>query len=971
MLESEERGASGQLMLLGGAGLRRADGGDPPAGASQPRRLAILAVLAEAWPAAVTRDRLIGLIWPEQDTSGARRLLTQALYVIRRELGEDAVRTTALDVTLMPAVLPVDLLALRDALRAGDPQGAFAHYRGPFLNGFHLGNAPAFERWCDEVRDGVSAVLSQSAREAARSASATGDHAASRRWYERLVQLLPFDAPAVMGLVEAAILSGNPGAALAAVHSYERRMRDDLEIDPDPQVRRRLEALRGRPAALPTASPASDATDAIVPNDVTVHDAPRNHANEAPVTSTAPAVRGIRPTPWWTIAVAASALLAVGIGAWWTRRATGPAIQPPLRHDVLLLPLTVRGDSVEAGKVRAMLTDGLLASLQGVNGRTVHVGTGSDTLALGAGSAIERISGTVIATAGDVRVDLALPSAGIVITRRAKRDSLLTLTDELACAVLSELYPELGQSLRDGPVQTTRDPKALRRHLDGELQLRHGDFAAAWDAFHDATTLDPEFSSAWYRRAIAAEYTQRTQDADSAVARALQHPDRLSERDRLLYNGYAQWRSGNSAFAEQHFRDLASRSRLDQDVWFQLAEVLYHAGPLLGRPMENATDAWRAVIAIDSANFEAIVHAVRLEARAGNAEGLAALQRRLELLRASGPVAGESRVFMAYGARSARTVAAIQPLLDSLPEYSLFYLHAMVAGMLENPAAAEGIARKLTPPGRPQAIRAQGFLALAHLAVARGRTSEAAGWLAQAAPLDPISTAWTRANFATLPWMTVDRVVRDSIARQITMLRTGVASAVPLSLELAVDIPASPLISAYHLALLAGPEATAPGRLICDRAWIPRVQTLCSDLQRGLRVSWARDHGVSATTRDAALRELDDFVPVVPYQFAGRSTYFSRTRERWWRAVSLEEQRSDQEADMAFRSIHQSARLDYIYFVPSLWHRGRIAERRGDIPEARRLYSQVLELYDHPDADVRAVADSARAGLGRVGAMKP
>ncbi len=973
-------GAAYRLMLLGGAGLLRTDGGDPPPGASQPRRLAILAVLADAWPAAVTRDRLIGLIWPEQDTAGARRLLTQALYVIRRELGEDALRTTTLDVTLMPAVLPADLLALREALRAGDTEGAFAHYRGPFLQGFHLGNAPAVERWCDDVRDSLSASLSQAARHAARTASNAGDHAESRRWYERLVQLLPFDAPVVMGLVETTVLSGDPAAALAHVHAYERRMRDDLDVDPDPQVRSVLDALRGRPAALPAAisaaSPTGTSPTGTSPSDTTFSNeaasgsAQPMHPDEAPpatppetaATRVVPASRGIATGR--NIAAAASLLLLMGAGALWKgRTATPPTQLAAVPRDVVLLPLIVRGDSAEAAKVREIVTDGLLA-LQGANGRTVRVATGGDTVPVAEGSAVERISGTVVVTAGNVRVDLAVPGAATPVTRRSSRDSLLALTDQLTCAVLVELYPELGRSLRDGPARTTSHPKALRRHLDGEVRLRQGDFPGAWDAFREATELDPGFSTAWYRRAIAAEYTQRTQDADSAILQALRRPERLPERDRLLYTGYAQWRTGNAVFAESYFRDLAGRSRFDQDVWFQLAEVLYHAGPLLGRPMENATDAWRAVIAIDSANFEAIIHAVRLEARAGNASGLAALQRRLALLRASGPVAGESRVFAAYGSRSDAQIAAIEPLLDSLPDYSLFYLHAMIAGMLEKPEAAEHIARKLTASGRPQTIRAQGFLALAHLAVARGRTGEAAGWLAQAEPLDPVSAAWTRANFATLPWMTTDRGTRDSIAGQITVMRTGVASAVPLSLELAVDIPASPLISAYHLALLAGPEAAAPGRLACDPTWIPRVRSLCADLQRGLRVSWAQQHA----SGDA--RDLDDFVPRVPYQFAGRSTYFSRTRERWWRAVSLEAQRKDQEADMAFRSIHQSARLDYIYFAPSLWHRGRIAERRGDAAEARRLYAHVLELYDRPDADARALADSARAGISRLGVTK-
>ena len=77
-----------EFRLFGGATLIGADGELASGAAAQPRRVAVLAVLADAWPSAVTRDRIVGLIWPDNDDAGARRLLTQALYSLRRELGE-------------------------------------------------------------------------------------------------------------------------------------------------------------------------------------------------------------------------------------------------------------------------------------------------------------------------------------------------------------------------------------------------------------------------------------------------------------------------------------------------------------------------------------------------------------------------------------------------------------------------------------------------------------------------------------------------------------------------------------------------------------------------------------------------------------------------------------------------------------------------------------------------------------------
>ncbi|HEX4933963.1 MAG TPA: hypothetical protein VFV33_12330, partial [Gemmatimonadaceae bacterium] len=104
-----------ELHLLGGASISGADEQLVSGAAAQPRRIAVLAVLADAWPAPVTRDRLVGLIWPDQDDQGAKRLLTQALYALRRELG-DFTRGAGRDVALDADALRVDLIEFRRAL---------------------------------------------------------------------------------------------------------------------------------------------------------------------------------------------------------------------------------------------------------------------------------------------------------------------------------------------------------------------------------------------------------------------------------------------------------------------------------------------------------------------------------------------------------------------------------------------------------------------------------------------------------------------------------------------------------------------------------------------------------------------------------------------------------------------------------------------------------------------------------------
>ena len=63
--------------------------------AAQPRRLAVLALLARAGRAGVTREKILALLWPDEPEDKARRSLNQAVYSLRRDLGgEDALLGT-------------------------------------------------------------------------------------------------------------------------------------------------------------------------------------------------------------------------------------------------------------------------------------------------------------------------------------------------------------------------------------------------------------------------------------------------------------------------------------------------------------------------------------------------------------------------------------------------------------------------------------------------------------------------------------------------------------------------------------------------------------------------------------------------------------------------------------------------------------------------------------------------------------
>ena len=145
-----------RLHTFGGARLAD-DSGQPLGGAATQRRtLALLAVLAVAGPAGLSRDKLIGLLWPESDEERARHSLTQALYAARRALQCDdlfAMRSSTIGLDFEQ--LESDVRDFESAVERGDLEAAVSVYAGPFLDGFFLSSSQAFEQWSSAQRDGL------------------------------------------------------------------------------------------------------------------------------------------------------------------------------------------------------------------------------------------------------------------------------------------------------------------------------------------------------------------------------------------------------------------------------------------------------------------------------------------------------------------------------------------------------------------------------------------------------------------------------------------------------------------------------------------------------------------------------------------------------------------------------------------------------------------------------------------------
>ncbi|HKG33097.1 MAG TPA: BTAD domain-containing putative transcriptional regulator, partial [Gemmatimonadales bacterium] len=353
-----------RIQTLGG--LAVFDGPLPLGGnAQQPRRLAILAVLARSGDRGVNRDRLATLLWGEIEEERARRNLNQALYALRHELGSENAILGTRELRLNPELIEVDLHAFETARASGAIEEAGRLYGGPFLGDFHLPGVPAFAHWAEEERAGLEAEYRGVLEAAAAAATARDDRGAAVLWWRRLAALDPTDQRGAQGLMRALAAAGDAPGALRHAEIFHQLRRDELELPPDPAVEALAERIRrGEEAPTPAVKLAPQSqTTASGPSTVSAPAAPSSTlpapssellapssqllapSSQLPAPSSrllTPSSRLLTPGPRLLLA----AILAIGLLLLWRgmHRSAAPAGPPRLA----VLPFENLGDSGDA-----------------------------------------------------------------------------------------------------------------------------------------------------------------------------------------------------------------------------------------------------------------------------------------------------------------------------------------------------------------------------------------------------------------------------------------------------------------------------------------------------------------------------------------------------------------------------------------------------------------------------------------------
>ncbi|MGE5926079.1 MAG: BTAD domain-containing putative transcriptional regulator [Gemmatimonadota bacterium] len=513
------------LRLFVFGGLRLEDSRDRlSAPAVRRRSLALLALVAAAGPRGVTRERLLGILWPERPEEQGRHALAQALYALRKEIGGlDPFETVGAALRLNADVLESDVGDFLRAVEGRAWRAALDAYGGPLLEGFYLPQAEAFEQWVEGER-GRFATLHRTALEhEAEALERAGDARGAARWWREITQLDPLAAAPRIRLMQALAAAGERSAALDEARRHRDALAAELGVGPDAGV---AALERSLTAATPpaAASPLSDRAAMVVapaPN----APAPRPAATHA---------RQQRRRGVLALLILTAALLV----AFLARREAGDPpvvavgiVESHLRRDTTGIARSL-GDLIATHLVQVprLRVVGRARLLEVLGEDAERPGPGVLARAARTAGADELIEGVLYADPAGYRLDLRS-------TRLADgevREAVTATARDPVQLVESAVAALAGRWNLQAPTTPLRSVTSVsltaRRFLDEGLRAYFsGDQRSALGLFRLALAEDTTF-------AMAAYYLARNERSNPGPAweRAMRLAERATDRERLL-----------------------------------------------------------------------------------------------------------------------------------------------------------------------------------------------------------------------------------------------------------------------------------------------------------------------------------------------------------------------------------------------------------------------------------------------------
>src|SRR5262245_19012814 len=246
------------LSLLGRFELSGPDG--RPIDLTSKKLAGLLAFLACTAPQAQGRDKLMTLLWGSHFDAQARQNLRQALFRLRRVLGEDALISSGESVSLQPGVIACDVPRLEALLAEGRRDAlneAVGLYKGRLLPDIEIPEE-AWTEWLAGERQRLEGLAFAAMLKLGEQELEAGNHEPGLSAANRVIAISGLREDAHRLIMRVLAAGGRRADALKHYEDRTALLERELSVEPDPTTRSLAAELRRPHAPRPGSGVGSD-----------------------------------------------------------------------------------------------------------------------------------------------------------------------------------------------------------------------------------------------------------------------------------------------------------------------------------------------------------------------------------------------------------------------------------------------------------------------------------------------------------------------------------------------------------------------------------------------------------------------------------------------------------------------------------------------------------------------------------------
>jgi len=238
-----------RLWIFGSIDVRDSDGAAINTLVTQQPALALLSYMAAGRPESFyRRDRLVGMLWRENDQASARTNLRKALHQIRDAIGKEALVSRGdEEVGLASGSVWCDVAEFESAFQKGHLSKALELYdRGTMLDAFNLPNAHGFESWVSDTRSRLADIAAAASWRMAEHFQGAEEYTEAGRWARKTVGFRPDDERQLRNALVLLDQNGDRAGAIAVYKTFSAWLKRELDVEPSRETQQLVERIKAR-----------------------------------------------------------------------------------------------------------------------------------------------------------------------------------------------------------------------------------------------------------------------------------------------------------------------------------------------------------------------------------------------------------------------------------------------------------------------------------------------------------------------------------------------------------------------------------------------------------------------------------------------------------------------------------------------------------------------------------------------------